>query len=248
MAKEKDTKKKLKSTDKAALKKAKALKGDKKVVAKKGKAEKPAKRKLRPGQFVYKAPADFKPHDLIIAFRTTKDGLLCNDFEAVRYLGRFGEEVDDRKKSIMSTYDMPTLLAIASRIGCVTFKPNAVNKYPEDIAERNSTEKVKNKNTGEKQVKLVFRKGMRLPAETTFRLLARVGRRSADNTLSATVKKVWQLGENRKGRAVYTELDKKDPASKLIRRVNRILPAAFQNVQMPPKKTRQSRRKDSDDE
>ena len=121
-----------------------------------------------------------------------------------------------------------------------------MNLYPESIAERNSTEKVKNKD-GEKKEVLVYRKGMRLPANVTFRCLARVGRRAADNSLTASIKKVWQLGENKKGRAVYTELDKKDPAAKLIRRANRILAAAFQNVQMPPKKTR-SRRKDSDEE
>lgn len=236
--------KKLKKVkDEDSIKKAKKLvKKDKS-----GGKEKPAKKKLKPGQYAYKAPSDFKPHDLVVVFRTSKDGLLDHNFEAVRYQGRFAEEVDDRKKSLLSSYDAPTLLAIAARIGSVIFKPNAIKFYPEDIEERNSTEKVKNPKTKEKQIKLVFRKGMRLPPNTTFRLLCRVGRRTADNVLTASVKKVFQQGVSPKGRLRYTELDKKDPASKLIRRVNRIFPAAFVNTQMPPKKTR-GRRSDADDE
>lgn len=234
------------------LDKAKKLKAGK---AKKGfpakKAGKAAVKKARPGVFTWKAPSDFKPHDLIVAFRTNKDGLIAGDFEAVRYQGRFAEEVDEKKKSVMSAYDPKTLLGMASRMAGLSYNTNGIKYFPEDIEERNSTEKFKNAN-GEKKERLVFRGKHRMPKNTTFRCLFRIGKKSADGTITVSLKRMWQQGTTKKGRVTYVELEKTDPVMKLFKGAKRggIIAAAFQNVLMPPKKTRSRKVRDeeSDDE
>lgn len=252
----KELKKKNKGADASAVKKAKAMaKADKLKKGKKG-AKKVASTKApkaKPGQYFHKAPSDFKPHDLIVAFRTGKDGLINVDFEAVRYQGRFAEEVDDKKKSFMSAYDPKTLLALAARMNGLAFRANAVKFYPAEISDRNETEVVKTKNKEGKTVKkekLVFRTAHRMPQSTTFRCLFRIGKKKAGDILTVSLKRMWQQIETNKGRLKYKELEKTDPMMKLYKGAKRglILAAAFCDVQMPPKKTRGSRRKDDDEE
>lgn len=199
-----------------------------KAPAKRGAGTTARKRKPLPQ---FKAPADFKPHFLLVQMRTEADGLVGANLDAVRYQGRFDRDADDRKKFVMSTYDSATLIGIAARIGGVTYKATNDKKLPALPKQRDG---VKGSN--------------RLPAKTQFQILLRVGRRSADNTLTTSVKTIWQVvvsTETKKSRLV--ELQKTDPAYRMIRKASRFLPAAFANVQMPPKRQR-GRKVETDDE
>lgn len=171
----------------------------------------------------YKAPADFKPHFLLVQVTTEKDGLIGGNVKATRYQGRFDREAPEKKKVDLSTYDPATLLGITARLSAVTFKANAEKKFSEDPKARMTT-----------------KGSMRLPASTTFQILIRVGKKSADNTLTAGVKGIWQGVVNKKGQKKLAELDKKDPAYRAFRKSSRILPAAFKAVQIPPKRQRGS--------
>ncbi len=181
----------------------------------------------------FKAPADFKPHFLLVTVKTEADGLFGAQLDAVRYQGRFDRAADDRKKATMSEYDSQTLIGLAARLGGVTYKATNDKKYD---ALPKSRDGVKGAH--------------RLPAKTTFQILMRVGRRTADNTLTVTVKQIWQgvviVKEGAK-KAKLVELLKTDPAYRMIRKSSRFLPAAFANVQMPPKPTRRRRGEEEED-
>ena len=91
--------------------------------------------------------------------------------------------------------------------------------------------------------------GHRLPASATFQVLMRVGKRAADQSLTAGIRQIWQALENPKtGRTGLKELEKTDPVYRTIRKSSRTLPAAFAQVQMPPKRTRGSRNQEADEE
>ncbi len=182
----------------------------------------------------FKAPADFKPHFLLVTVKTEADGLFGAQLDAVRYQGRFDRAADERKKATMSEYDSATLIALAARLGGVTYKATNDKKYD---ANPKAREGVKGAH--------------RLPAKTTFQILMRVGRRTADNTLTVTVKQIWQgvvIVKAGAKKAKLVELLKTDPAYRMIRKSSRFLPAAFANVQMPPKPTRRRRGEEEDDE
>lgn len=77
----------------------------------------------------------------------------------------------------------------------------------------------------------------RLPANTPFRILMRVNRKSADGSLSIGIKEI-AAGVPKNGVMKYKGLDKKDPYYRKLRKAARILPAAFKAVMMPPKRVR----------
>jgi hypothetical protein len=67
----------------------------------------------------------------------------------------------------------------------------------------------------------------------------RVGKKSADQSVTVGIKQIWQVLANPKtGRQGLKELEKTDPAYRMIRKSSRILPAAFKEVLQPPKRTR----------
>ena len=178
----------------------------------------------------FKAPSDFKPHFLLLSFITEKDGLLGGAFRATRYQGRFDRDVEDKKKFDLGSYDSKTLMAIQGRISSVTYKNNVDKRFPIDIKNRDSV------------------KGAhRLPASTQFQVLMRIGKRSADQTLTVGVKQIWQIVDNGKGRQVLKDLEYTDPVYRAIRKSSRVLPAAFREVQIPPKRSR-SGKSDSDED
>lgn len=91
----------------------------------------------------------------------------------------------------------------------------------------------------------------RLPANTVFQALLRVNKKSADGSISVGFKGLTQLVKSEKtGRTKMVEIDKKDPTYRKFRKASRILPAAFKEVLMPPKRTRGANKKkdDGDDE
>lgn len=90
----------------------------------------------------------------------------------------------------------------------------------------------------------------RLPPNTTYKILLRVNRKAKDGSLSIGFKMVAVGVKSAKtGRVKAVELDKKDPQYRMFRKSNRILPGAFKNVLMPPKRTRGVKvAKEADDE
>jgi len=90
----------------------------------------------------------------------------------------------------------------------------------------------------------------RLPPNTVFQALLRINKKSADGTIAVGFKTLSQLEKSAKtGRTKMVEIDKKDPTYRKFRKASRILPAAFKDTLMPPKRTRGANKKDdSDDE
>lgn len=90
----------------------------------------------------------------------------------------------------------------------------------------------------------------RLPAKTTYKILLRITKKSKDGSLGVAFKEI-SIGQKsaKTGRVKAVALDKKDPQYRLFRKSNRILPGAFKDVLMPPKKVRGvSKKKAEDDE
>jgi hypothetical protein len=69
----------------------------------------------------------------------------------------------------------------------------------------------------------------RLDPNTTYIILIRVGKKSANGELTAVVKSVGHVVNGEE-----FDLDKDAPQSRLIRSVGRFLPEAFKDVQTPP--------------
>jgi hypothetical protein len=90
----------------------------------------------------------------------------------------------------------------------------------------------------------------RLPANTQYKILLRITKKSKDGTLGAAFKEISVGKKSEKtGRVKAVALDKKDPQYRLFRKSNRILPGAFKDVLMPPKKVRGvAKKKGEDDE
>lgn len=250
MAKKADKKSKKSKVEEVVKKVKGKIKASKSEKGQSGKSKKTKK-----GPPIYKAPDDFKPHFLEVKIATDKDGLLSNSIEAIRYQGKYDPEAPDKKKANLLSYDVPTLLGILARLSSATFKTNAEKFYPVDIEERNETEKLvkdgkKVKDAdGKQKVALVHRTSKRLPPNTSFKLLLRIGKRSKDDALTVSFKFIKQGVLNKKsGKIKAVELDKKDPAYRAIRKSARILPAAFKKVQMPPKPVRGGKKSKDDDE
>lgn len=192
-----------------------------------GKVKSKSKKKPLP---TFKAPTDFKPHFLLVQLKTEADGLIATQVSATRYQGKFARDAEDKKKFDLAAYDAKTLMGIAARFAGVTFKATNDKKFPVAVKERKD-----------------FKGAARLPAKTTFQVLLRVGKKAADQALTAGVKGVWQAVQSEKtGRLQLKELEKTDVCYRALRKASRTLPAAFANVQMPPKRTRG--RKDSEEE
>jgi hypothetical protein len=82
---------------------------------------------------------------------------------------------------------------------------------------------------------------MRLPALAIFQILMRIGKKAADQALTTRVVSVFQAVDNKAtGRKKLVQLEKTDIAYRALRKASRILPAAFKNVQMPPKRGRKA--------
>lgn len=193
-----------------------------KLPAKKGVAKKAGARPARKPLPSWQAPADFKPHFMEISVRTEKDGLLGTSIKGTRYVGRYDPNADDKKKFDVGSYDQATLQGVLARLSAVTFKATNEKKFPTEVK-------------GRTEVK----GAMRLPANTSFRILIRVNKKSADGSLSIVFKQVEQAVKSAKsGNMRPVILDKKDPVYRAFRKVNRILPAAFKGVLLPPKRTR----------
>lgn len=210
----------------AAARKAKAAGGP---AAKK--TARPARKPLP----MWAAPADFKPHFVEVTVRTEKDGLLGNAIKAIRVNGRYDLEdpsnIDERKKFDMAGYDKLTLIGIQARIAAVTFKATNDKKFPVDPK-------------GRTEVK----GAMRLPANTTFRLVLRVNKKK-EGHLAVLIKQILQAVKSAKtGNIKAVPLDKKDPVYRSLRKSLRFLPAAFKDVQMPPAKRRGKKTEDDGEE
>jgi hypothetical protein len=197
-----------------------------------GAAKKPGARPARKPLPTFQAPADFKPHFVEVRVRTEKDGLLASTIKCTRFQGRYDPDADDKKKEDILSYDPATVIGIQARLAAVTYKTNAERKYPTLVK-------------GRTEVK----GAMRLPANTGFLIVLRVNRKAADGSLSVLIKGIQQHVKIEGKAPRLVDLDKKDPVYRAFRKVSRILPAAFKNVLMPPKRVRGARvKKEADDE
>lgn len=89
----------------------------------------------------------------------------------------------------------------------------------------------------------------RLPANTTYKILLRVNRKAKDGSLSILFKTLTVGVKSAKtGRVVAKLLDRKEPQFRMLRKAMRIMPAAFKDVLMPPKRVRGAKVKDEGDE
>lgn len=222
---------------KIAKKKSKSSEDDapkKKGFPKKGfpPKKKGASAKKKKKVVTFKAPADFKPHFLLVQFKTEADGLIGTNVKATRFQGRFDRDAEDKKKFNLGAYDPVTLMGIAARIAGVTYKATNDRKMPVLPKERDG---LKGSN--------------RLPANTVFQYLLRIGKKKEGDVLTVSAKSIWQaLVDPKSGRLKLKELEKTDPAYRLIRKSKNFLPAAFSDVQMPPKRSRKKTDEESDDE
>ncbi|WP_391857137.1 hypothetical protein, partial [Vibrio cidicii] len=87
---------------------------------------------------------------------------------------------------------------------------------------------------------------MRLPANKTFKLVLRANKKKDTGALAVRVVSVSQDVKLKSGVVKSVELTKLDPVARMFKRAARFLPAAFQNVQAPPK-LRRGRAASSDD-
>lgn len=86
----------------------------------------------------------------------------------------------------------------------------------------------------------VTNQAKRLPASTRFRIVIRVSMSKAKgNMLTCSFKEVDRVVKLKSGKVKVVPYDKKDPIYRKFRKSARILPSAFANCLMPPKKTRQ---------
>ena len=213
----------VKSKKKAKAGKEEAAEGKKKPFGGKGFPKKgsgkPKKKTKIP---TWKAPEDFKTGFVVEwTFETEKDGMPGNKIRAIRFKGKYDPKADDKKKFDMMTYDVKTVLGIQARMALTQF---------------HATGKITSKGAR-----------TRLEPNTIYRALIRVGKKKADDTLTARVTTVLKAVE-KKGKMKMVELDKKDVDYRKIRKANRYLPAAFRNVAALPERSRRKREDANDDE
>jgi hypothetical protein len=86
----------------------------------------------------------------------------------------------------------------------------------------------------------------RLPANASFKLILRVGKKAADNTLTASVKEAAMLVVKDGAKPKWKWFaDKKDPVYRKLRSVNRFLAGAFTKIQLPPAVSKRVKSDDS---
>lgn len=89
----------------------------------------------------------------------------------------------------------------------------------------------------------------RLPVGAVYQVLLRINRKSADGSLSVLFKGMEVAEKSAKtGRTKLKAMDKTDPVYRRFRKAARILPPAFKEVLMPPKRERGANKKKADDE
>lgn len=120
---------------------------------------------------------------------------------------RIQGKLDNSKAKInqLEDFDQVTSLGLIARISAALFQPNLQKRL--DIT----------------------------PEGTLFRVFLRASKRSADNTLSVSVKMIQRSGKNGKFRPLE---DKTDPTVRRIRRIARLAPSAFVDAQQPPRARR----------
>lgn len=180
-------------------------------------AKKASASKTKP--IIFKAPEGFKPHFIEVTMKTEKDGLLGGKSKAIRIKGGYNPEIlRDTDQEGRKWWDI------------ATFNPEVSAGILSRFAART----------------FVVNAAKRLPANSSFKLLLRVSKKSADDSLNTTIKWVKMLKEV-KGKKKFVEMDKADPFARKIKSAKRFLPAAFVGTVEPPV-TRGRRSKNQEDE
>lgn len=92
-------------------------------------AKKTAGRTARPAPILFKAPADFKPAFFEVIFESLRDGLVRGGSIRIdRVRGRWDNP--DSKRFDLATYDVATLLGVATRLGGMAMAPNVLRRLP----------------------------------------------------------------------------------------------------------------------
>ncbi len=200
----------VKSSKKAPAKKAtktgKELTPLEKARAARAAGKKGAAPKKRSKLPVFKAPEGFKPHFIELTMKTEKDGLLGGKIRAIRIKGQYNLDVlKDKSQEGRKYWDVQS------------FNPEVFAGLVARFGAK----------------MFVTNAARRLPANTTYKLLIRVGKKSADDSLSATIRWVKKLAEVR-GKKKFVELENKDPEARRIKGAKRFLPAAFTATIEPP--------------
>jgi len=88
----------------------------------------------------------------------------------------------------------------------------------------------------------------RLPAGAVYQVLLRVNRKAADGSISVLFKGMEQAEKSKKtGRVKMAALEKTDPVYRRFRKAGRLLPPAFKEVLMPPKRVRGAKKEEDDE-
>lgn len=168
----------------------------------------PAKKtaaKAKPGVILFKAPTDFKPAFFEVEFETLRDGLVRGGSVSIqRVRGRWDNA--DAKRFDLSTYDLPTLIGVATRIGAAAMAPNVLKRLPPKtkfglilrVAKRSANDSL---TAGVKAVK-------------------RLGVGKGDKP------KWFWISNQSEGADLITY--------RKLRKMTRVLPGAFVEVQLPP--------------
>lgn len=89
----------------------------------------------------------------------------------------------------------------------------------------------------------------RLPGGAVYQVLLRINRKAADGSISVVFKGMEKAEKSKKtGRMKMVAMEKTDPVYRKFRKATRILPAAFKEVLMPPKRVRGANKKDAEDD
>lgn len=153
----------------------------------------------------FKAPADMKPCFIEFDFKTAKDGLVGPGMNISRVKGGWALKDEDGKPK-------------NRRYNMFEYDP----KTAAALISRFCTPMWKTKID------------KRLPGNTTFRVIFRVGVKKDSDVLRATIAAVFQVKEIKgKNRLVKLE-DSTDVNRRLIRRVGKYLPGALTSMQLPP--------------
>lgn len=203
-----------------------AAKASAKVPAKKGfparkPGSKPAKKKP---QVLFQPPSDFKPAFLNVVFKTSADSLMSPKFKVERVRGRWDNP--DAKKFDLAEYDVPTLVALFSRLNARLFATNPAKRLPKNTVFR-----------------VILRVTHRKPTDS---LACRVVT-AATLGKSASGKPKWMWFSTEKdfviertvtdeetGKKKVVKRKVMNPTYSQIRRAGRLLAGAFTQFQLPP--------------
>lgn len=200
-----------------AMQAARAAKAAAKAGGKSVPAKKPGVKK--PGPILFKTPVDFKPSFFEVEFETLRDGLIRGGSVVVnRVRGKWDNP--EAKRFDLSTYDIATLVGIATRLGGAAMAPNVLKRLPPKT-----------------KFGLILRVAKRAATESLAVSIKGIKRLGV--TTSGKPKWVW-MNPQSEGTDLINY--------RKLRRMVRTLAGAFVEVQLPPSTRRGKKSEESDED